>query len=56
MSDVPLVSTTLDDIVTELKLSYDSSVGLLEGDAIRAIPNINTLTNLNKLLKIYGNS
>lgn len=51
MSDVPLVSTTLDDIVTELKLSYDSSVGLLEGDAIRAIPNINTLTNLNKLLK-----
>ncbi|RCK55818.1 Chromatin-remodeling complexes subunit NGG1 [Candida viswanathii] len=51
MSEFPSASTTLDDIVTELKLTYDSSVGLLEGDAIRTIPNINTLTNLNKLLK-----
>ncbi|KAL6453701.1 NGG1 Chromatin-remodeling complexes subunit NGG1 [Candida maltosa Xu316] len=51
MSDLPSASTTLDDIITELKLTYDSSVGLLDGDAIRTIPNINTLTNLNKLLK-----
>jgi transcriptional adapter 3 len=43
-------STTLDDIITELKLTYDPSVGLLDGDAIREIPNVNTLTNLSKLL------
>lgn len=43
-------STTLDDIITELKLTYDASVGLLDGDAIREIPNVNTLTNLSKLL------
>lgn len=43
-------STTLDDIINELQLTYDSSMGLLEGDAIREIPNVNTLLNLNKLL------
>ncbi|CAI5757550.1 unnamed protein product [Candida verbasci] len=46
-----LASTTLDDIINELKLSYDSSNGLLEGDHIHKIPNLNTLTNLNKLFK-----
>ncbi|KAI5961738.1 NGG1 [Candida margitis] len=42
-------STTLDDIINELKLTYDASNGLLDGDSIRSIPNVNTLTNLNKL-------
>ncbi|WEJ95149.1 Transcriptional regulator [Yamadazyma tenuis] len=43
-------STTLDDIVNELKLTYDASVGLLEGDAIGEIPSVNILLNLSKLL------
>lgn len=43
-------TTTLDDIIDELRLKYDSSVGLLDGDAIRDIPNLNILLNLNKLL------
>jgi transcriptional adapter 3 len=43
-------STTLDDIITELKLTYDESLGILDGDAIRETPNFNTLTNLSKLL------
>ena len=55
MTDAHSVSTTLDDIINELKLTYDSSVGLLDGDSIRTIPNINTLTNLNKLLKNLWN-
>lgn len=43
-------TTTLDDIIDELRLKYDSSVGLLDGKAIREIPSLNTLQNLNKLL------
>lgn len=43
-------TTTLDDIIDELRLKYDSSVGLLDGDAIRELPSLNTLQNLNKLL------
>ena len=54
MTDAHSVSTTLDDIINELKLTYDSSVGLLDGDSIRTIPNISTLTNLNKLLKTWN--
>lgn len=38
MTDAHSVSTTLDDIINELKLTYDSSVGLLDGDSIRTIP------------------
>lgn len=40
----------LDDILDELRLKYDSLIGLLEGDAVRDLPNSNTLLNLNKLL------
>ncbi|KAF5210346.1 putative chromatin-remodeling complexes subunit [Clavispora lusitaniae] len=43
-------TTTLGDIIDELRLKYDSSVGLLDGAAIRKIPNLNTLHNLSKLL------
>ncbi|KAK6463179.1 histone acetyltransferase transcription factor [Scheffersomyces coipomensis] len=43
-------STTLDDIINELKLSYDNSVGLLDGDSVRTIPSVNILLNLSKLL------
>lgn len=43
-------ATTLDDIITELKLSYDSSLGLLDGDSIRDVPNSSVLQNLSKLL------
>lgn len=43
-------ATTLDDIINELKLSYDSSVGLLDGDNVRQIPSVNNLLNLSKLL------
>lgn len=43
-------STTMDDIIDELQLKYDPSSGLLDGDAIREIPSLNTLLNLNKLL------
>ncbi|ODV80350.1 uncharacterized protein CANTADRAFT_233189 [Suhomyces tanzawaensis NRRL Y-17324] len=50
-NDLHSASTTLDDIINELKLTYDVSVGLLDGDSIRDIPNLNTLSNLNKLLK-----
>ena len=49
MKDTHDASTTLDDIINELKLTYDASNGLLDGDSIRNIPNVNTLTNLNKL-------
>lgn len=45
-----LATTTLDDIIDELRLKYDSSVGLLDGNAIREIPSLNTLQNLSKLL------
>lgn len=45
-----LATTTLDDIIDELRLKYDSSVGLLDGDAIQEIPSLNTLQNLSKLL------
>lgn len=45
-----LATTTLDDIIDELRLKYDSSVGLLDGNAIREIPSLNTLQNLTKLL------
>lgn len=47
-------TTTLDDIIDELRLKYDSSVGLLDGKAIREIPNLNTLYNLSKLLTNLG--
>lgn len=43
-------ATTLDDIITELKLSYDPSLGLLDGDSIRVVPNASVLQNLSKLL------
>lgn len=43
-------STILDDIINELKLTYDGSVGLLDGDNIRQVPNLNILLNLSKLL------
>ncbi|KAM9888681.1 hypothetical protein OXX69_013013, partial [Metschnikowia pulcherrima] len=43
-------STVLDDIIDELRLKYDSSVGLLDGDAVREVPSLNTLQNLGKLL------
>ncbi|CCG22679.1 Ngg1 protein [Candida orthopsilosis Co 90-125] len=49
MAETHDASTTLDDIINELKLTYDASNGLLDGDSIRSIPNVNTLTNLNKL-------
>ncbi|KAI5962008.1 NGG1 [Candida theae] len=52
MKDTHDASTTLDDIINELKLTYDSSNGLLDGDSIRTIPNVNILANLNKL---FGN-
>lgn len=48
--DKHLATTTLDDIIDELRLKYDSSVGLLDGNAIRDIPSLNTLQNLGKLL------
>lgn len=47
-------TTTLGDIIDELRLKYDSSVGLLDGCAIRKIPNLNTLHNLSKLLAKLG--
>lgn len=43
-------TTILDDIIDELRLKFDSSVGLLDGDAVRELPNLNTLQNLSKLL------
>lgn len=46
-----LASTTLDDIINELKLTYDSSVGLLDGDSVREVPSLNVLLNLNKLFQ-----
>lgn len=49
-SETHSASTTLDDIINELKLTYDSSVGLLDGDSIRSIPSVNILSNLSKLL------
>lgn len=45
-----LATTTLDDIIDELRLKYDSSVGLLDGNAIQELPSLNTLQNLTKLL------
>lgn len=49
-SETHSASTTLDDIINELKLTYDSSVGVLDGDSIRSIPSVNILLNLSKLL------
>lgn len=49
-SETHSASTTLDDIINELKLTYDSSVGLLDGDSIRSVPSVNILLNLSKLL------
>ncbi|KAK6200257.1 histone acetyltransferase transcription factor [Scheffersomyces amazonensis] len=48
-SDINSASTTLDAIINELKLTYDNSVGLLDGDNVRTIPNIKILLNLSKL-------
>lgn len=48
-NDSHSASTILDDIINELKLSYDSSVGLLDGDAVREIPGTNILLNLSKI-------
>ena len=42
-------STTLDDIINELKLSYDSSNGTLDGDSMKNVPNYNILQNMDKL-------
>lgn len=50
---MPLVNSAtagLDDILDELRLKYDSLIGLLDGDAVREVPSLNTLLNLNKLL------
>ncbi|CUM63063.1 uncharacterized protein PRCAT00000628001 [Priceomyces carsonii] len=46
-------STTLNDIIDELKLKYDSSVGLLEGESVRGIPSLNTLLNVSKLFNNF---
>lgn len=43
-------STLLDDIINELKLEYDSNVGIIEGDSVRQVPSTNVLLNLSKLL------
>lgn len=43
-------STTLDDIINELKFTYDSSIGILDGEAIREIPSLNVLRNVSKLI------
>ena len=51
MPDTHAATTTLDDIINELKLTYDPSVGLLDGDSVRNMPNVNILTNLNKLFQ-----
>lgn len=49
-SEIHSASTTLDDIINELKLTYDSSIGILDGDGIREIPSLNVLHNLSKLV------
>lgn len=47
---------TLDDIIDELRLKYDLSVGLLDGKAIREIPSLEVVLNLSKLLlNLRGN-
>ncbi|OBA21643.1 hypothetical protein METBIDRAFT_41432 [Metschnikowia bicuspidata var. bicuspidata NRRL YB-4993] len=43
-------STVLGDIIDELRLKYDPSAGLLDGDAVREVPSLNTLQNVGKLL------
>lgn len=48
-------STILDDIIDELKLSYDSSIGVLEGPSIGKVPSRNILLNLEKLLSKLSN-
>lgn len=48
-------STILDDIIDELKLSYDSSIGILEGPSIGKVPSRNILLNLEKLLTKLSN-
>lgn len=48
-------STILDDIIDELKLTYDSSIGVLEGDSIGNVPSVNILLNLKKLLDKLSN-
>ncbi|RKP30373.1 hypothetical protein METBISCDRAFT_30981 [Metschnikowia bicuspidata] len=50
MTLVNSATAGLDDILDELKLKYDSLFGLLGGDALRELPSLNTLLNLNKLL------
>lgn len=50
MSLIGAATAGLDDILDELRLKYDSLVGLLDGDAVRELPSLNTLLNLNKLL------
>lgn len=47
-SDAHSASSTLDDIINELKLTYDSSVGILDGEAIREIPSLSVLLAVNK--------
>lgn len=48
-------STILDDIIDELKLTYDSSIGVLEGASIGSVPSKNILLNVQKLLaKLSG--
>lgn len=43
-------STTLDDIINELQLSYDANEGRLSGEHSREIPKLSVLLNLGKLL------
>lgn len=50
MSLTQSAAAGLDDILDELHLKYDSLIGLLDGDAVRELPSLNTLLNLNKLL------
>lgn len=50
MSLAQPAAASLDDILDELRLKYDSLIGLLDGDAVRELPSLNTLLNLNKLL------
>lgn len=43
-------STTLDDIINELQLSYDAENGRLSGEHVREVPKLSVLQNLGKLL------
>ncbi|CAN3376667.1 hypothetical protein DIURU_004455 [Diutina rugosa] len=48
------MNSTLSNIIDELGLTYDESVGLLDGDAVRTIPSVNVLNNLATLLNRFS--